>query len=125
LFIKQTASVRHFYSVSFVNVLISQSHTNRINQGIWPQLLSLHITHLLLFPVSDIAVGAPYEGMGAVYIYLGDKSGIVFEPVQKILAENIDPRLKGFGISFSNGADIDGNHYNGNCMFICATVPDE
>ena len=73
--------------------------------------------------VSDIAVGAPYEGTGAVYIYHGDKSGIVFEPVQKILAENIDSRLKGFGISFSNGADIDGNHYNGNFMSTPVTVP--
>jgi hypothetical protein len=75
---------------------------------------------LLLF--SDIAVGAPYEGTGAVYIYHGDKTGILFEPVQKIFAENIPPRLQGFGISFSNGADIDGNHYNGNFMSKPVTV---
>ncbi|PNF29696.1 hypothetical protein B7P43_G13069, partial [Cryptotermes secundus] len=60
----------------------------------------------------DIAVGAPFEGAGAVYIYHGDKTGIVFDPVQKILAENIDSRLSGFGISLSNGVDVDGNHYN-------------
>jgi hypothetical protein len=75
---------------------------------------------LLLFVVSDIAVGAPYEGAGAVYIYHGDKSGIHFDPVQKILAEDIDPRLKGFGISLSNGVDVDGNHYNG--MFTLITT---
>jgi hypothetical protein len=79
---------------------------------------------LLLLLVSDIAVGAPYEGAGAVYIYHGDKTGIVFEPVQKMLAENIDPRLKGFGISFSNGEDIDGNHYNGNFLSKPVSVPD-
>lgn len=78
-----------------------------------------------MFVFSDIAVGAPYEDKGAVYIYHGDKTGILFEPVQRILAESIDPRLKGFGISFSNGADIDGNHYNGNFMFTHANVFDE
>ena len=87
----------------------------------WPS----HAQPLLLLHVSDIAVGAPYEGTGAVYVYHGDKSGIVFEPVQKILAENIDPRLKGFGIGFSNGEDIDGNHYNGNFMSKPVSVPDE
>jgi hypothetical protein len=71
-----------------------------------------------LFFLSDIAVGAPYEGAGAVYIYHGDKMGIVFDPAQKILAENIDSRLKGFGISLSNGVDVDGNHYNGTLTLI-------
>jgi len=122
-FINQTGFIRHFYSVSFGNLIISQTHYNRVKQGIRPRLLSLHIIHLLLLLVSDIAVGAPYEGDGAVYIYHGDKSGIVFDPVQKILAENIDPRLKGFGISFSNGEDIDGNHYNGNFMSKPVSVP--
>jgi hypothetical protein len=71
------------------------------------------IALIVWFVFSDIAVGAPYEGAGAVYIYHGDKTGIVFDPVQKILAENIDSRLRGFGISLSNGVDVDGNHYNG------------
>jgi hypothetical protein len=66
-----------------------------------------------LFLVSDVAVGAPYEGNGVVYIYHGDETGILFDPVQKIFAEKVDPQLKGFGISFSSGADVDGNHYNG------------
>jgi hypothetical protein len=71
-----------------------------------------------LFFVSDVAVGAPYEGNGAVYIYHGDKSGILFDPVQKIFAEEIDRRLKGFGISVSSGVDIDANHYNGTLVFV-------
>lgn len=30
----------------------------------------------------DIAVGAPYEGRGAVYIYLGSKNGLIAEASQ-------------------------------------------
>jgi hypothetical protein len=30
----------------------------------------------------DIAVGAPYEGNGAVYIYLGSAQGLIPEPSQ-------------------------------------------
>ena len=30
----------------------------------------------------DVAVGAPYEGRGVVYIYLGSKQGIITEPSQ-------------------------------------------
>lgn len=30
----------------------------------------------------DLAIGAPYEGNGVVYIYLGSKDGIVRKPSQ-------------------------------------------
>ena len=30
----------------------------------------------------DLAVGAPYEGRGVVYIFLGSKQGIITEPSQ-------------------------------------------
>lgn len=30
----------------------------------------------------DVAVGAPYEGRGAIYIFLGSKDGLVTEPAQ-------------------------------------------
>lgn len=30
----------------------------------------------------DIAIGAPYEGNGVIYIYLGSAAGIVIEPSQ-------------------------------------------
>lgn len=30
----------------------------------------------------DIAVGAPYEGKGAIYIYLGSQNGLIKEPAQ-------------------------------------------
>jgi hypothetical protein len=58
-------------------------------------------------------VGAPYEGNGVVYIYHGSVDGIKHEPTQIIRAEDIDPRIKGFGISLSKGVDVDGNNYNG------------
>jgi len=30
----------------------------------------------------DVAIGAPYEGSGAVYIYLGSDNGLITEPAQ-------------------------------------------
>lgn len=30
----------------------------------------------------DIAIGAPYEGKGTVYIYLGSKNGLITIPSQ-------------------------------------------
>ncbi|XP_050439552.1 integrin alpha-PS1 isoform X2 [Adelges cooleyi] len=61
----------------------------------------------------DIAVGAPYEGNGVVYIYLGSALGIVEEPSQVIRAENLEVNdLKTFGYSLgTNSIDLDQNGY--------------
>ncbi|XP_050530461.1 integrin alpha-PS1 isoform X2 [Daktulosphaira vitifoliae] len=63
----------------------------------------------------DIAVGAPYEGNGAIYIYLGSAQGIVTEPSQVIKAENLQVsniKIKTLGYSLStNGIDLDQNDY--------------
>ncbi|KAJ9584377.1 hypothetical protein L9F63_021271, partial [Diploptera punctata] len=61
----------------------------------------------------DIAVGAPYEGNGVVYIYLGSKKGIIREPAQKIRAEDLRTNftMKTFGYSLSGGMDLDNNNY--------------
>uniref|UniRef100_A0ABD2WID0 Integrin alpha-2 domain-containing protein n=1 Tax=Trichogramma kaykai TaxID=54128 RepID=A0ABD2WID0_9HYME len=59
----------------------------------------------------DIAVGAPYEGMGTVYIYLGSKNGLITTPSQVIHSENLPERLKTFGYSLSGGLDMDHNGY--------------
>jgi hypothetical protein len=63
----------------------------------------------------DIAVGAPYDGekgTGAVYIYLGSKTGLQDKFAQVIYAESInDPGLKTFGFSLSGGLDLDNNQY--------------
>ncbi|PSN29549.1 Integrin alpha-PS1, partial [Blattella germanica] len=61
----------------------------------------------------DIAVGAPYEGNGVVYIYLGSENGIIQEPSQKIHARDLrtDIPMRTFGYSLSGGLDLDKNGY--------------
>ncbi|XP_069676356.1 integrin alpha-PS1 isoform X2 [Periplaneta americana] len=63
----------------------------------------------------DIAIGAPYEGNGAVYIYLGSPQGLISEPSQILHAEDIRTagilKLKTFGYSLSGGLDLDKNGY--------------
>ncbi|XP_026677028.1 integrin alpha-PS1 [Diaphorina citri] len=63
----------------------------------------------------DIAVGAPYQGNGVVYIYLGSKNGITTEPSQIIESESIPTPsgefLRTWGSSLSSGVDMDNNGY--------------
>lgn len=64
----------------------------------------------------DIAVGAPYEDAGAVYIYHGSRNlGSRSAYAQRISASAITARtaapVKGFGISISRGYDVDSNRY--------------
>lgn len=66
----------------------------------------------------DIAVGAPYDGPeqhGAVYIYMGRKSGGVSDDYDQVIyAESIKNEghlLRSFGFSLSAGVDVDGNGY--------------
>ncbi|XP_054088333.1 integrin alpha-PS1 isoform X2 [Zeugodacus cucurbitae] len=62
----------------------------------------------------DLAVGAPYEGDGVVYIYLGSLTGLVSKPAQRIQASDLGllPHpLHTFGSSISGGTDLDGNSY--------------
>ncbi|XP_063218578.1 integrin alpha-9-like [Bacillus rossius redtenbacheri] len=63
----------------------------------------------------DIAVGAPYggeDGRGAIFIYHGHRNGLRDKYSQRILGSDISKSIRGFGISISNGLDIDGNGYN-------------
>ncbi|KAJ8881836.1 hypothetical protein PR048_018322, partial [Dryococelus australis] len=65
---------------------------------------------------ADIAVGAPYGGedrRGVIYIYNGNRDGISSKYSQRILGSDINKSIRGFGISISNGMDIDNNNYNG------------
>lgn len=57
----------------------------------------------------DIAVGAPYEGHGKVYIYLGSRNGTITEPSQIIHGSEYN--LETFGYSLSGGLDMDNNGY--------------
>uniref|UniRef100_A0A8C4SSR8 Integrin subunit alpha 7 n=1 Tax=Erpetoichthys calabaricus TaxID=27687 RepID=A0A8C4SSR8_ERPCA len=60
---------------------------------------------------TDIAVGAPFDGDGKVYIYLGGASGINTKPTQVLLEHKLFFNFKHFGYSISGGLDIDGNAY--------------
>lgn len=69
----------------------------------------------------DLAVGAPFENKGAVYIFSGGPEGIRTKSTQKIVNEvgvdkeqDPDQEPPMFGMSITRGVDIDGNSYNGN-----------
>lgn len=70
--------------------------------------------HCYIFVSTDLAVGAPYEGTGAVYIFRGGQKGIVAEYSQRIAATDLLSArpLASFGSSISGGIDMDGNGYN-------------
>ncbi|TRY86606.1 hypothetical protein DNTS_018586 [Danionella cerebrum] len=57
----------------------------------------------------DIAVGAPFDGDGKVFIFRGSASGIDTKPSQVL--DGLNAGVKLFGFSLSGGLDLDGNHY--------------
>ncbi|XP_054383250.1 integrin alpha-7 isoform X4 [Pongo abelii] len=57
----------------------------------------------------DIAVGAPFDGDGKVFIYHGSSLGVVAKPSQVLEGEAVG--IKSFGYSLSGGLDMDGNQY--------------
>ncbi|XP_061871680.1 integrin alpha-7 isoform X3 [Colius striatus] len=57
----------------------------------------------------DLAVGAPFDGAGKVYIYHGSNLGIVAKPAQVLDGEGVG--VTAFGYSLSGGVDVDGNLY--------------
>lgn len=59
----------------------------------------------------DIAIGAPYDDEGAVYIYLGSKSGLSSKPSQILRPKDVGYAFTTFGNSLSGGIDLDGNSY--------------
>ncbi|XP_055536968.1 integrin alpha-PS3-like [Wyeomyia smithii] len=84
---------------------------------------------------NDIAIGAPFEENGAVYIFLGSSSGLQTKPSQKLVPpENglMDPSTQPmFGHAISRGADIDANGYpdlaigspNSETVYVYRTYP--
>uniref|UniRef100_A0A8D3CGW6 Integrin alpha-2 domain-containing protein n=1 Tax=Scophthalmus maximus TaxID=52904 RepID=A0A8D3CGW6_SCOMX len=56
----------------------------------------------------DIAVGAPYDGSGRVYVYCGSSDGIDKKPAQ-VLSPGSKNNL--FGYSLSGNLDVDDNQY--------------
>lgn len=62
----------------------------------------------------DIAIGAPYEGDGVVYIFMGTKDGLSEKPAQTIRAKDLGlltAPIRTFGSSLSGGIDLDDNAY--------------
>ena len=63
----------------------------------------------------DFAVGAPYEGNGAVYIFRGqdNERGFAEEYSQRLYADDLRTagELTSFGYSLSGGVDMDDNGY--------------
>ncbi|XP_038635036.1 integrin alpha-3-like [Scyliorhinus canicula] len=61
----------------------------------------------------DIAIGAPYDGSGKVFIYCGSKNGLDSKPSQTINGAdlgNTNP-VTTFGYSINGGLDVDKNDY--------------
>lgn len=62
----------------------------------------------------DLAIAAPFEENGAVYIYHGSSNGLSTKYSQRIAATtrgNLVPNQMFFGHGLSKGVDIDGNQY--------------
>ncbi|KAL7843017.1 hypothetical protein AOLI_G00245290 [Acnodon oligacanthus] len=57
----------------------------------------------------DVAVGAPFDGDGKVFIFRGSANGIDTKPSQVL--DGLNAGVKLFGYSISGGLDIDGNRY--------------
>lgn len=57
----------------------------------------------------DVAVGAPYDGSGRVYIYCGSQEGISKVPAQVLSPRSSSVSL--FGYSLSGNLDVDDNQY--------------
>ncbi|XP_037636914.1 integrin alpha-6-like [Sebastes umbrosus] len=57
----------------------------------------------------DIAVGAPYDGPGRVYLYYGSSGGINKKPAQVLSSGSSKVTL--FGYSLSGNLDVDNNQY--------------
>lgn len=86
---------------------------------------------------NDVAISAPFEGNGAVYIHLGGPHGVSAKASQRIAAPSELPSAYDdvassmFGHSISRGVDIDSNGYrdlaigspNSESVFIYKSYP--
>ncbi|XP_075702400.1 integrin alpha-3 isoform X2 [Rhinoderma darwinii] len=59
---------------------------------------------------TDLAVGAPFEEMGKVYIYLSKSNGLQSKPSQIIDGSQVGG-IQMFGYSLNGNMDVDGNSY--------------
>ncbi|XP_053686603.1 integrin alpha-PS4-like [Sabethes cyaneus] len=61
---------------------------------------------------NDIAIGAPFDGDGAVYIFHGSPNGLQRKPGQILKPSDSQSFSPMFGASISKGLDVDNNAYN-------------
>ncbi|MBN3272574.1 ITA3 protein, partial [Polyodon spathula] len=60
----------------------------------------------------DIAIGAPFDGSGKVFLYCSSKEGLSKEPKQVIDGNEIGASgIKVFGYAINGGLDVDDNSY--------------
>ncbi|XP_308917.4 integrin alpha-PS3 [Anopheles gambiae] len=84
----------------------------------------------------DIAIGAPFEEAGAVYIFLGSANGVPSRPSQRLVPSAAHLRTPSrhpymFGHALTRGIDIDGNGYtdlavgapNGEAVYVFRSYP--
>jgi hypothetical protein len=68
--------------------------------------------HVSFDVTADLAVGAPYEGNGVVYIYRGSAHGLRTEYSQRIASSDVfKVPTASFGASLAGGIDMDVNGY--------------
>lgn len=58
-----------------------------------------------------MAISAPYEEKGVVYIYYGSSKGLTLQ--YRLVGSQFVPSIARFGHTISRGADYDNNGYNG------------
>ncbi|XP_043835304.1 integrin alpha-L [Dromiciops gliroides] len=59
--------------------------------------------------LTDVAVGAPLENKGAIYIYNGKPDGLSSQPSQRIEGDQLSPGLQYFGQSIHGIMDLGGD----------------
>lgn len=61
--------------------------------------------------IDDIAISAPFEGSGVVYIFNGRAGSVNTKYSQKIIGKNIHPGIMSFGLFISESRDMDANGF--------------
>ena len=68
---------------------------------------------LFVFSIIDIAISAPFEGSGVVYIFNGRVGSVNTKYSQKIIGKHIHPGIMSFGLFISESRDMDANGFPG------------
>jgi integrin alpha 7 len=62
--------------------------------------------------LADVIIGAPYDGKGKIFVYMGRKAKLTHVPDQIISAEDLPfKNIRTFGYSLGGGIDMDMNNF--------------